>query len=187
MATVTTNIASVIKKLQTNFELLADKEYLLRPLAIETIPNMKERIHKDGAASDGTQIGTYSEGYMKVRTGDYGNAIKTKTGKIKKAGAYTKGANAFSDIVTKKANMRPNYHRSSDTKVIISLTRQLENDYAVLATTNGYGIGFNNKHNKDKAGWVEETYKKLIFNLSEPEKQYIRERVQELVDGAINS
>jgi len=47
MATVNTNIAAVIGKVISNFELLQDKEYLLRPLAIETIPLMKERIHVD--------------------------------------------------------------------------------------------------------------------------------------------
>lgn len=146
--TVTTDINQVLNQVAGNFELLLNKEYLLRPLAIETIPNMKERIHKDGAGSDGAQIGTYSSGYLKNRE--------------------AKG-------------------RGKDTKVIVSLTRQLENDWAVLGTEKGYGIGFNNSFNKDKAGWVEENKKRIIFNLSESEKQYITERLQELINGAINS
>ena len=182
MATVTTNIKQVVDKLKSNFELLKDKEYLLRPLAIETIPNMKQRIHIDGKASDGKQIGTYSPAYMKVRTGNYGNAGK------KNAGFYTKGSKATFKVKNKKADApRPNYHRSADTKIIVSLTRQLENDWSVLATTNGYGIGFNNPFNRQKAGWVEAQKKKIIFNLTEDEKTYIRERIQELVNGAINS
>ena len=185
--TVTTDINQVLNQVAGNFELLLNKEYLLRPLAIETIPNMKERIHKDGAGSDGAQIGTYSSGYMAIRTGNYANAKKTKEGKVKNAGVFTKGAKAFSDVASKKQNPRPNYNRSSDTKVIVSLTRQLENDWAVLGTEKGYGIGFNNPFNKDKAGWVEENKKRIIFNLSEYEKQYITERLQELVNGAINS
>ena len=147
MATVTTNIKQVVDKLKTNFELLQDKEYLLRPLAIETIHNMKERIHKDGAATDGAQIGTYSNGYMKKRA---------------------------------------EYGRGKDRKVIVSLTRKLEQDWQVIATTKGYGIGFNSPTNRDKARWVEAQKKRIIFNLSEPEKQYIRERIQDLVNGAIN-
>jgi len=181
MAAVVSNMTAVVNRIKANFELLLDKEYLLRPLAIETIPNMKERIHKDGAATDGAQIGTYSTEYMKLRTGNYGNAGKNDSGFL------TKGKNAAYSIKTKKANVaRPNYHRSSDTKIIVSLTRQLENDWAVVATTNGYGIGFNNPFNRDKARWVEAQKKRIIFNLSEPEKQYIRERIQELVNGAIN-
>jgi len=65
--TITTNIDQVFKNMASSFELLKDKEYFLRPLAVETIPNMKERIHKDGHATDNTPIGTYSNGYMRVR------------------------------------------------------------------------------------------------------------------------
>lgn len=203
--TITTNLAQVVDKLRTNFEKLKDKEYLLRPLAIETIPLMKERIHEKGQASDGSQIGTYSSGYMKVRTGNYGNSVKfakgKNKGKIKNAGTFTKkkitfgdsfdsdGGNVFGKSVFNKRNdnaARPNYNRDSSTKVIISLTRQLENDYSVQPTNKGYGIGFNNKFNKEKSEWVEETYKKIIFNLSAEEKKYITERIDELVDGAIN-
>lgn len=145
MASITINIDNVLKKVDTFFEKIKDKEYLLRPLAIETIPNIKERVHIKGEASDGGQIGTYSTGYMKVRE-------KNK--------------------------------RNNDTKVIVSLTRQLENDYQVIATPEGYGIGFNNKLNFDKAKWVEERKKKIIFNTSEDEKKYIRERLEELVHEA---
>lgn len=203
MASITTNISTVLGKLVSNFELLANKEYLLRPLAIETIPLMKERIHIEGKDSSGKQIGTYSSEYMKVRTGDYGNSDRFKkgknAGKLKNAGTFTKKGTTFftqqdTETVTSrrafvKGNFgaRPKYNRSSDTKVIISLTRQLENDYAVVATDNGYGIGFNNPLNRNKATWVEETYKKIIFNLSAEEKKYITERIQELVNGAINS
>lgn len=148
MVTITANISQVLGKIASNFELLKDKEYLLRPLAIETIPNMKERIHKEGEATDGGQIGQYSNGYMRQR---------------------------------EKAN------RSDDRKIIVSLTRQLENDWAVLGTSNGYGIGFNNSFNTQKARWVEAGQKKIIFNLSEQEKQYITERLQELINGAINT
>ena len=148
MATVTTNIKQVVDKLKANFELLQDKEYLLRPLAIETIPNMKERIHIKGNDSGNQQIGTYSLGYMKKR------------------------------IANKRGESR--------TPIVVSLTRQLENDWSVVATANGYGIGFTNSHNRDKARWVEKIKKKIIFNLSSDEKQYIRERIQELVNGAIN-
>lgn len=177
---ITTNINQALKQLAGNFEMLLNKEYLLRPLAIETIPLMKERIHKEGRDSSEQQIGTYSAGYMVVRTGAYKNANK------KNAGAFQRGKNAFSVIATRKANMRPNYNRSNDTKVVISLTRQLENDWSVIGTAKGYGIGFNNPFNKDKAGWVEETYKKIIFNLSPTEHQYITERLQELVNGAFD-
>lgn len=143
--TITTNLGAVLKKIATNFELLLDREYLLRPLAQETIANMKERIHKNGEASDGVEIGQYSNGYMRVREEN---------------------------------------KRGADRKIIVSLTRQLENDWAVVATPTGYGIGFNNPLNLQKMRWVEEQKSSIIANLSAAEKTYISERLQELVDGA---
>lgn len=147
MAAITIDISKAVAGVASIFEKLKDKEYLLRPLAIETIPNMKERIHERGVASDGGQIGTYGTGYLKYRE--------------------RKG-------------------RGKDTKVIVSLTRQLENDWAVIGTQRGYAIGFNNVFNFEKSQWVEQNQDKIIFNLATPEKEYIKERVDELVNNAIN-
>src|SRR5688572_4831161 len=36
------------------------------------------------------------------------------------------------------------HNRSSDPKIIVSLTRQLENDWNVIGTEKGYGVGFLN-------------------------------------------
>ena len=145
MATVT-NISQVVDQIKTRFDILRDKEYLLRPLAVEIIPMMKERIHVDGKASDGSQIGEYANSYMRRR---------------QEAG------------------------RGQSRKIIVALTSQLEQDWAVLATNTGYGVGFNNPFNAEKLRWVEEQKSKIISNLSAEEKQYITERVQELVNGAL--
>lgn len=142
MATITVKISGGVA---SAFDLLHDKEYLLRPLATETIPLMKERIHEKGEASDGSQIGTYANSYMRQR---------------EKAG------------------------RGESRQIIVALTSQLEQDWAVLATDNGYGIGFNNPFNAQKMRWVEEQKSKIIANLSAAEKQYINERLQELINGA---
>jgi len=82
---------------------------------------------------------------------------------------------------------REKYNRGKDTKVIIALTSQLENDWAVIATDKGYGIGFLNPHNFDKSQWVEATYQKKIFQLTEAESQYAKERFDELIKDALNS
>ena len=145
--TVITNLNAVAGRIRSSFELLKNKEYLLRPLAIETIPLMKERIHERGQASDGSQIGEYANSYMRQR---------------EKAG------------------------RGESRKIIVALTSQLEQDWSVQATPKGYGIGFNNSFNTQKMRWVEEQKGKIIANLSPGEKEYINERLQELVEGAIN-
>lgn len=146
--TITSNLNEVLTHLGENFEMIFNRDYLLRPVAIEIIPMMTERIHQNGQASDGGQIGTYSNAYL----------------------AYRK----------KHAN------RSGDTKVIVSLTRQLENDWSVLETTTGYGIGFTNSFNADKLRWVEEAKDKVISNLSDKELDYAFERINELVADALN-
>lgn len=77
------------------------------------------------------------------------------------------------------------FNRSSDRKIIVSLTRQLENDWSVIATDQGYGIGFLNPLNLQKARWVEENKGKKIFDLSPSEQQYVNDTVQQLVKDAL--
>lgn len=146
---IQTNIKLVAGRIKQNLEKLKNKEYLLRPVAIEVIPLMTERIHQKGEASDNSEIGTYSSGYLKLR--------------------------------------QRKYKRDASGKVIVSLTRQLENNWSVIATQNGYGIGFLNPFNEQKARWVEEGKGKKIFNLSKSETQYAVDRINELVADALNS
>jgi hypothetical protein len=147
MITVKSNIKVVTGRIKQQLETLKNKEYLLRPVAIEVIPLMTERIHQKGEASDNSQIGTYSSGYLKLR--------------------------------------QKKYKRDSSTMVIASLTRKLEQDWAVIATTNGYGIGFLNPLSLQKLRWVEGTKSKTIANLSKSEQQYAVDRINELVAEAL--
>lgn len=147
LLTVKTNLNQVLTSLGQSIKSITDPNYLLRPVAIEVLPMMTERIHQKGQASDGTQIGTYSNGYLRTR---------------------------------EKNN------RGKDKKVIVSLTRQLENNWSVLETTNGYGIGFTNPFNADKLKWVEEAKGKIIAGLSSGEIDYAFERVNELVEDALS-
>jgi hypothetical protein len=144
--TIKTNLPEVTTKLQEVLAKLGNKEYLPRLLAFGVIDKVTNRIHIEGEASDGGQIGTYNSRYLKLR--------------------------------------EEKYNRKSDTKIIVSLTRQLENDWAVLATDKGYGIGFNNAFNKQKAKWVEERKDRTIFSLTTTEQEYIQKTAQELVTNA---
>jgi hypothetical protein len=149
MITVKSNIKVVTGRIKQQLEQLRNKEYLLRPVAIEVIPLMTERIHQKGEASDDSQIGTYSSVYLKLR--------------------------------------QKKYKRDSSSKVIVSLTRKLEQDWAVIATQNGYGIGFLNPLSLQKLRWVESVKAKNIANLSKSEQQYAVDRINELVADALNS
>ncbi len=77
------------------------------------------------------------------------------------------------------------YNRSSDTKIIVSLTRQLENDWSVIATGRGYGVGFLNPFNLQKARWVEENKNVQIFSLSKSEENKLSEIIAENVSNVL--
>lgn len=147
MATIKSNIGEVTEAIKGKLAKLGDKEYIPRTLSFDLIDLMTKRIHIDGGAADGSQIGTYNKDYLSLR--------------------------------------RRKFQRSADTKIIVSLTRQLENDWNVIATDDGYGIGFLNPHNFDKARWVEAIKDKKIFSLSATEQQYVNDTVTQLVKDAL--
>jgi hypothetical protein len=154
----------------------------MRELATTMIAEVRERIHEKGLDSTGGKIGTYTPGYMKERTGNFGNATRYSRGKNKDApkdaGVFTKGAN--------KGQPRPRYNRTSDTMVVASLTRQMENDFKVVATDKGYGLGYSNEENYNKSQYVEATYDKAIFSLTAAEEAEAVRLAGELITKLLN-
>lgn len=166
-------------------EALKNPDLLLRTVAMAVLPALKKRVHVDGKASDGSAIGTYSKGYMVLRTGGYQNADRVSKGKNK---GKLKNAGTFTDRGEEKAGKaRPKYNRTADTKVIVSLTRQTENDLSVVAAGGGYGLGYLNPHNFDKSKWVVETYKKEIWKLSKEEKELVIKVAEDFVQQNLPS
>lgn len=145
--TIQTNLPQLTADLVEGLDLLTNKDYIPRALAFDLLDSITQRVHIDGVASDGGQIGTYSRDYLSLR--------------------------------------QRKYNRSSDPKKIVSLTRQLENDWSVIATDNGYGLGFKNPFNLQKAEWVEEQSEREIWDLTVSEQQLVDEIVQKLVDDAL--
>lgn len=182
MISISTNIDQVIGSLKQKVEAVTQTNELLRTVATNLRPVVKNRIHVDGLAADGNQIGTYSNSYLSLRTGQF-KTNKTfskgkNKGETKPTGVFTKGKN--------KGKPRPNYNRTSDTKVILSLTRQMENDFVVVATDNGYGLGYNNEENFKKVGYNETRYNKKIFSLTADEEKVVETTAQEFVNNKIN-
>ncbi len=159
------------------------RETVLRDVATSMQPVVRDRIHTEGKAADGSDIGTYSKEYMSVRTGQYksnGEVTKgKKKGEIRREGVYSKGE--------KKGTQRPKFNRTSDTKVILSLTRQMESDFSVQPTDDGYGLGYNNSINFDKATWAEARYKKKIFALTDQEKEMVIEIANTYSNNILNA
>lgn len=175
MTPYSSNISIVIGGMSARLQgLVENPDPLLRTVALTVLPEVKKRVHVQGLDSSGSLIGTYSPGYLALRTGNYSNADKFKKGarqgQHKNAGTHTKGNSAGS--------VRPQYHRDADPKVILSLTRQMENDMSVLPNGKAYGIGYNNPENYQKSQWNEATYKKAIWNLTESERELAQETAQ---------
>lgn len=80
-----------------------------------------------------------------------------------------------------KLRQSKKYNRTSDKKVVLSLTRQMENDYKVIALSETeYALGFDNQFNADKADWNEERFGK-VWALTEQELEGVRAIVQEFI------
>jgi hypothetical protein len=161
---------------------------MTREVATTIAADMRERIHEKGQDANLSQIGTYTNAYMKVRTGVYPNAGVYKSGKnkgkTKNAGVFTKGKN--------KGKPRPKYNRGTDRKVIISLTRQFENDFTLgrqnkepQKITGGYGIGWKNNTNALIAEGMEKRYRKRIWYLTAKNKAQWIKIAQEFVNNTI--
>lgn len=190
------NSAQVFGKIARSASKQLGKEsidQMLREVATTLAAEVRERVHEQGLDSSGQAIGTYSAGYMVVRTGSYKNAGKND------AGFATKGKKSVFSIKKKKAvktkqSKRIMYNRGSDTKVILSLTRQMENDFStgaknknVSKISGGYGIGWKNEINAKKAEWNETRYKKKIFNLTAEEKDLALKLANEIIKDKVDA
>lgn len=160
------NISEIVKLKLQQLEKIANPDIIMRDVVAGVLPELKARVHQRGQATDGSQIGTYTPSYMDVRTGNYQNADRTKkgknAGKLKNAGTFQKG--------DKAGAARPKNNRTADPKVILSLTRQQENDLGIEPTPTGYGIGYKNEENYNKSQWEEATYNKRIWGLTQSER-----------------
>lgn len=151
MIQVTSNMSKVFNTAIERLEGV-DTVKMCKEQATTILALVKNRVHIQGQDSNGSQIGTYSTEYLKIRTG-------TSKGK-------------------------PNYNRGSDPKVILSLTRQMENDFIIKPIENGYGIGYSNVTNFRKSYWAELKYAKKIFSLTAKEHKVAVEIAEKYIANA---
>lgn len=71
--------------------------------------------------------------------------------------------------------------RGVSNKVILSLTRAMEDSYEVYPIENGYGIGFNTMESMQKARWCEDTYKKPIFAPTPEEEALVKQIADDFI------
>ena len=150
-----------------------ETDRLLRTIASTLTALMRNRVHVQGKDANDAQIGTYSPEYMKVRTDNF-KSQKIVRGK-------------------KKGQDRKKYKRTADTKVVLSLSRNMENDMAIceqnpFKTTYGYAIGYHKEMNFDKLTKLELKYgRPILTKLSKHEEEIKDEIVQNFLnDRATN-
>jgi hypothetical protein len=190
MIRVDSNISHVIKVISDELEHI-DVQKMTREQASTLMADMKTRIHKQGKASDGSAIGSYSRGYLAVRSGQFKNSGKSD------AGFHSKGKNAIYDIKSRKAvkvkkskgssgdSMRVKYNRGNDPKVILSLTRKMEGQMVLIPIENGTAIGYSNEADYMKSQWAEKTYKKEIFSATVEEVANVLEIGQKYINDSL--
>ena len=71
MITITSNISFVIGSMLSKFAEIENPEYVSRAVATALMPEIRERIHERGENSNGQQIGTYSNSYLRLRERKY--------------------------------------------------------------------------------------------------------------------
>lgn len=181
MMTYKIDVSGAVNGIQEKLDALKAAS-LDRQAAIYLAGIMPGRIHEEGIASDGKPIGTYSPAYMKVRTGNYGNSGRFKRGanegKIKDAGVYSRGK--------KKGQPRPQYKRYADPKIVVSLTKGIENDWTDLPTDRGWGVGFYNPYNYQKLRWVEAQKKRKIGSPTKEEYEATMAEVRMIAHKILN-
>lgn len=72
MFTVKTNIAKVTADIVMKLKIIINSENVGRAMAVGMLPEVQHRIHVEGKAADGSQIGNYSVPYLRRREKKYG-------------------------------------------------------------------------------------------------------------------
>ncbi len=96
-----------------------------------------------------------------------------------KANGSKIGVYSSSYMKIRTANKPP---RTSSTDVVLSLTRQMELDFTVVAEGNTVGLGFLNSFNLQKAEWMEQQYPG-VYAMSDEENETIELVVENYLDG----
>lgn len=81
--------------------------------------------------------------------------------------------------------IRKKNNRGTDLKKILSLTRQMENDFTVVESGEKAGLGFNNEDNFNKASW-QEAANKGTYDVSDPEGEILEQVVNQYLDDILS-
>jgi hypothetical protein len=154
---------------------------LMKNVATATLAKLTQRIHQEGLAADGTDIGAYSTkpSYVSSKTG-YAVEPIGKTGKSQFARGKKKGQAHTSQYFAGGYGQFKTAIGKSDGKVNLVLTGGLSEQLTVLGepSATGYGLGWINEEYLKRAQDLEQKYGKQIWALSEEERRSVAEVAQ---------
>lgn len=77
------------------------------------------------------------------------------------------------------------YNRTSDTKVILSLTKDMELDFTAIVDGGSYGLGFKFPFNYQKSQWMDDRFKN-IYQLSDAEDMMVTAIIIDAIRKLLN-
>lgn len=139
---------------------LIQNERVLIAAVNSVLAAQKDRIFKQGNATDGSKIGRYSSKPISISRGRQAR----QTGKTYFKGGYRE----YKSLTGKESSF-----------VNLQDTGQMMMDLGTTIIGRGeVGIGFSNQFNGDKSYWAEEKYKKEIFFTSDDEDNLFDKVIQ---------
>lgn len=214
MITISIALPDIAEKLKTFMKGGEGYDSVLRTVATSALGAVKTRIHEQGKAADGSDIGQYNATNPLYVNPDNSPVKFQPAGK--KEAVYSIGAHKQSgkairttltgNVSTKKEvktsikgnnherktkyfasykDFRSEIHRPVD-KVNLSLTGQQNNQFVVIATEDGYGLGWNNSEMPKRARGQEVKYGKPIYALTEDEQKKVTEVANAETHNVIN-
>lgn len=173
MITIKIQLPHVEEKLKTFMKGGEGYDTVLRSVASSMIGVIKKRIHEDGKSADDSNIGQYDTTHPL-----YVNPLKSlksfapmgKTGKYK----FKNGQPHKTKYFDSYKGFREGIGRPTD-KVNLSLSGQMNSQFTVIPTENGYGLGWNNTEMYKRSQGLETKYAKTIWGLTKEESEQVTE------------
>lgn len=190
MITLKTNFTQALGPLVAKLQDSRLYDTAIRTAATSVLGEMKTRIHEQGKAADGSDIGTYSKKpiYVSITANpgkSFGRPIG-KSGKSKFASGKKKGQDHKSRYFPQGySEYKTAIGRNQLGKVNLSLSGQLNSQLALIATSRGYGLGWPDDEKLKRSAFLEKKYGKKIWALAGKEKEIALAAAENVIKRAL--
>lgn len=156
-------------------------------LASESVRGlMLTRIHEDGKAADGSQIGTYSTKPMYANPETTPGATFTPEGKTGRRVFESTGANHKTKYFdTGYKGLRNAIGKQSDS-VNLNMSGIMQNTFMTMPTQDGYGLGWESDEMLNRARALEVKYGRPIWALTAEESAALTDVLKEKIQNGIS-